>query len=183
MSNLTIDCLDCDTLLYDGTNYICEQFNNTRLCIQFEWTKFNKYGIPKKDKYHATEDSRRLFEVPIPKNSKTYTKLKELDDKVKSLFSDKESVNILKELENYPPLIRLEIKKDTRCWKEYKKVIEIKWETSSELKEQIKFNNDIRFVVKLKTWEYLGKFGVSLLLRLFETKESLDEDDEEIGLD
>jgi hypothetical protein len=82
MSNLTIDGLVCDDIaLETGNNYLYNKNDNKHICIQFEFLKFNKYGIPQKDKFHQTEESRSVFQVPIPKDSKTYFKLNELDEK------------------------------------------------------------------------------------------------------
>jgi hypothetical protein len=185
MTNFVIDGLECDDIdLEAGTNYLYSKTSKRHMCIQFEFLKFNKYGIPQKDKFHTTEESRRVFEIPIPKDSKTYLKLKELDEKMKILLpSGGEYTRILKEPENHPPLIKLKIKKDSKFWKDYKNGVEIKWDNSGNLREQIKFYSDLRFVVRPKWWEYLGKVGVSLVLRHLEVREPVEDDDGDVVMD
>ena len=127
-----------------------------------------------------TEESRMIFEVPILKDSKTYFKLKELDTKLKNILPTGVYTNILKEPENHPPLIKLKIKKDIKFWRDYKKQEEIKWDNVDDLRKLVKFNSEIRFVVKPKWWEYLGKVGVSFIIKHFETRESKNEDDTDV---
>jgi hypothetical protein len=171
----------CDDIaLETGNNYLYNKNDSKQICIQFEFLKFNKYGIPQKDKFHQTEESRRVFQVPIPKDSKTYFKLKELDEKLKSLLPSGEYINILKEPENHPPVIKLKIKSDSKFWKDYKNGDAIIWDNSFSLREQIKFNSNIRFVVRPKWWEYLGKVGVSLILRHMETRDEEPENEDDI---
>ena len=86
----------------------------------------------------------------------------------------------MKEPENHPPLIKLKIKKDSKFWRDYKKQEEIKWDNVDDLRKYVKFNSEIRFVVKPKWWEYLGKVGVSFIIKHFETRESKNEDDTDV---
>ena len=102
------------------------------------------------------------FEVPILKDSKTYFKLKELDTMLTSLLPSGIYTHLLKEPENHPPLIKLKIKNDNKCWKDYKKQEAIEWDNMDDLKKPVKLNADIRFVVKPKWCDYLGKVGVHL---------------------
>jgi len=179
MSNFIIDCLDCDDIvLRDGYKELYKQ--DQHVCLQFNWLKFDKYGIPPKNKYHTTEESRMIFDVPILKDSKTYFKLKELDTMLKKILPTGIYTNILKEPENHPPLIKLKIKKDSKFWKDYKKQEAIEWNNVDDLRKLVKFNSEIRFVVKPKWWEYLGKVGVSFNIKHFETRESKSEDDTDV---
>ena len=73
-------------------------------------------------------------------------------------------------------MIKLKIKKDNKFWKDYKKQEAIEWDNMDDLKKLVKFNSDIRSVVKPKWWEYWGKVGVSFVLRHMETRESTSED-------
>ena len=101
-----------------------------------------------------TEESRMIFEVPILNDSKTEFKFKELDPMLKSHLPSGIYTNILKEPENHPPLIKFKIKKDNKFWKDYKRQEAIEWNTVDDLKKLVKFNSDIRSVVKPKWWEY-----------------------------
>ena len=49
-----------------------------------------------------------------------------------------------------------------------------------DLKKLVKLNSEIRFVVKPKWWEYLGKVGVSFIIKHSETRESKSEDDSDV---
>jgi isopenicillin N synthase-like dioxygenase len=185
MTNFTTESLECDDIdLEAGTNHLYSKKQKRHMCVQFGFLKFTKYGIPQKDKFHASEESRRVFEIPIPKDSKTYLKLKELDERLKVLLpSGGEYTRILKEPENHPPLIKLKIKKDSKFWKDYAKGVEIKWDNSGNFRDQIKFHSDLRFVVKPKWWEYLGKVGVSLVLRHLEVREPVEGEDGDVVMD
>ena len=43
-------------------------YETTNFMIQTDWFKLTHYGIPKSDKYHTTEESRRYFQIPLNDN-------------------------------------------------------------------------------------------------------------------
>lgn len=184
MVNYTIKHLNSDDItLRPDDHFLYNKEDEKHICIQFEFLKYNRYGLPKKDKYHQTEDSRKYFQVPIKKDSKTYFKLRELDNKMRSLLTDGEYINNLKEPEKYPPSIKLKIKPNSKFWRNYKTGEEIQWTTIDDLKDKIKFNSNIRFVCKPKWYKYLNKTGISLDLRHLEAVEDKEEDSDIVMLD
>jgi len=42
-------------------DHLLINYKNERLNIQTNWIKLNYYGVPKSDKYHTTEESRRYI--------------------------------------------------------------------------------------------------------------------------
>ena len=92
-------------------NQLLINYKNERLNIQTNWITLSHYGVPKCDKFHTTEESRRYLQIPL--NDESFTKfIKSLDnsssDNFKNQFLDVKQQNfnyipILKEgKENYP---------------------------------------------------------------------------------
>ena len=46
-------------------NHLLLNYNNERLNIQTNWITLSHYGVPKADKYHITEESRRYLQIPL----------------------------------------------------------------------------------------------------------------------
>ena len=46
-------------------NNLLINYKNDRLNIQTDWILLSHYGVPKSDKYHTTEESRRYIQIPL----------------------------------------------------------------------------------------------------------------------
>ena len=54
-------------------NHLLISYKNDRLNIQTNWITLSHYGVPKSDKYHTTEESRRYIQIPS-NNDDNFTK-------------------------------------------------------------------------------------------------------------
>ena len=45
--------------------HLLVNYENKRLLIQTPWMTLSHYGIPKCDKFHTTEESRRYLQIPL----------------------------------------------------------------------------------------------------------------------
>ena len=94
-------------------------YETTNFMIQTDWFKLTHYGIPKGDKYHTTEESRRYFQIPLEDNDfKSF--IDNLDkhfssDNFRSTYLNEKQrsfnyIPILKEgKNNYPPSMKFKI--------------------------------------------------------------------------
>ena len=99
--------------------HLLVKYNDQPCFIQTNWMKLDHYGVPNKDKYHPTEESRRYVKVPLPLSDPDFTKfILKLDtyfssDKFKSKCltqkqSDFSYIPIYKQGgENYNPYIKI----------------------------------------------------------------------------
>ena len=169
MTVTKIEDLDCDSFTIDSNNHLITKDGGETINLQFDWLLFNKYGIPKKDTFHLTEESRMLFECPVTKDTPTYKKLKEFNQKIAELLGGCYA-SMLKEPNIHPPLLKLKIKQDSKFWDDYARKSSIVWGCADDLRKAIRFNSEVRFVVKPKAWHYLGKVGCSLVLKHMEIR-------------
>ena len=45
--------------------HLLVNYENKRFLIQTDWMTLTHYGIPKNDKFHPTEESRRYLQIPL----------------------------------------------------------------------------------------------------------------------
>ena len=100
-------------------NHLLVNYKNERLNIQTNWITLSHFGVPKSDKFHTTEESRRCLQIPLHDDS--FTKfIQSLDnhfasDNFKKQFLDEKQqkfnyIPILKEgKENYPASVNLKL--------------------------------------------------------------------------
>ena len=100
-------------------NHLLVNYKNERLNIQTNWITLSHYGVPKSDKFHTTEESRRYLQIPLHDDS--FTKfIQSLDnhftsDNFKKQFLDEKQhkfnyIPILKEAKaNYPASMKFKI--------------------------------------------------------------------------
>lgn len=89
------------------------KYDNKPLFIQTIWLQLSQYGVPKEDKYHTTEESRRYIQLPLAIDDNFTNFIKSLDEYFSSdkfrlqYLTDKQSFNytpIFKQgSEKYPP--------------------------------------------------------------------------------
>ena len=46
-------------------NQLLINYEDQRLNIQTNWLNLTHYGVPKADKFHTTEESRRYLQIPL----------------------------------------------------------------------------------------------------------------------
>ena len=77
-------------------NHLLINDKEQRLNIQTNWITLSHYGVPKSDKYHTTEESRRYIQIPLIDD--TFTKfIQSLDnhfssDNLKKQFLDEKLI-------------------------------------------------------------------------------------------
>ena len=177
---IKIEDFDCDDLVIDSNSNLTTKAGEA-VYLQFDWLLYNKYGVPKKDTFHLTEESRMLFECPLLKESTAYNKMKEFNQKLEAMMGGN-FVSCLKEPNIHPPLLRLKIKRETKFWLDYAAKKAIEWQCVDDLRNSNKFNSELRFVVKPRAWHYLGKVGCNLVLVHMETRRAEQASDEDVEI-
>lgn len=46
-------------------NHLLVNYENRRFIVQTDWMTLSHYGVPKCDKFHTTEESRRYLQIPL----------------------------------------------------------------------------------------------------------------------
>ena len=152
LENLDLSCvtLSGDYLLY----------NNEPFQLKTNFQSIKPYGLPKKNEYHKTDESRMYYQVPITDDN-IINIIKELGNKFPS------SLNILKEgKESFPPSIKIKFNKDTIFSLTNEKINEItvvEYDNIDDLDKKMKFYYDFRFLFSVRPWKYMGKSGFTLL--------------------
>jgi len=87
-------------------NHLLINYKNDRLNIQTNWLTLSHYGVPKSDKYHTTEESRRYIQIPLFPDDTFYKFIQSLDihfssHNFKKQFLDEKQHNF-----NYIPILK-----------------------------------------------------------------------------
>ena len=61
-------------------NHLLLNYNNERINIQTDWITLNYYGVPKSDRFHTTEESRRYIQIPLFPDDSFYKFIQSLDN-------------------------------------------------------------------------------------------------------
>jgi len=108
MGVLKLETLDPSLVTITG-DYIL--YNNEPLHLQTNFQSIRPYGLPKKNEYHKTDESRMYYQVPITDNE-IQTIITDLDKLCSSNLQA--YVNMLKEGKNgNPPSIKIEFTEET----------------------------------------------------------------------
>ena len=108
MGLLKLEALEPSRVTITG-DYIL--YNNEPLPLQTNFQSIRPYGLPKKNEYHKTDESRMYYQVPITKNE-IQTIITDLDKLCSSNLQA--YVNMLKEGKNgNPPSIKIEFTEET----------------------------------------------------------------------
>ena len=97
MGVLKLETLEPSRVTITGNDILC---NNEPLHLQTNFQSIRPYGLPKKNEYHKTDESRMYYQVPITDNE-IQTILTDLDILCSSNLQA--YVNMLKEGKNGPP--------------------------------------------------------------------------------
>ena len=108
MGVLKLETLEPSRVTFTG-DYIL--YNNEPLTLQTTFQSIRPYGLPKKNEYHKTDESRMYYQVPIT------------DNEIRAIIADLDKlcssnlqayVNMLKEGKNgNPPSIKNKFTKET----------------------------------------------------------------------
>ena len=154
-------------------------YETNNFMIQTDWFKLTHYGIPKSDKYHTTEESRRYFQIPLNDNdfkmfinnldkhfSSDNFRNKYLNEKQRS-FS---YIPILKEgKNNYPPSMKFKINvyedkiSSEILHKTNDGIIKCDLENMEDFKKCIPYMSEYKLIFKInKIWFMSKKYGVQI---------------------
>jgi len=161
MGVLKLATLDPSLVTITG-DYIL--YNNEPLHLQSNFQSIRPYGLPKKNEYHKTDESRMYYQVPITDNE-VQTIIKDLDKLCSSKLQA--YVNMLKEGKNgNPPSIKIKFTKETFFTLVDEKTNELtvlEYDNIDDLDKKMRFYYDFRFLISIRLWRYMGKSGVTLL--------------------
>ena len=163
-------------------NHLLISYKNERLNIQTNWITLSHYGVPKSDKYHTTEESRRYIQIPLIDD--TFTKfIQSLDnhfssDNFKKQFLDEKQQNfnyipILKEGKaDYPASMKIKIDfyNDKYLSEVYHKTddkgnVKCDLNTMNDIKRCIPYKSEIKLIFRInKLWFMSKNYGVQLKL-------------------
>ena len=82
-------------------NQLLINYKNERLNIQTNWTTLLHYGVPKSDKFHTTEESRRYLQIPLIPDDKFTKFIQSLDIHFSSDHFKKEFLDNKQQKFNY----------------------------------------------------------------------------------
>ena len=91
---MVVKFMDVDTEKITANEYkkhLLIKYEDKPSFIQSNWDKLTHYGVPKNDKFHTTEESRRFIQIPLVENEPFSNFIKYLDeyfssDKFKSKY-------------------------------------------------------------------------------------------------
>ena len=86
-------------------NQLLINYQEQRLNIQTNWITLSHYGVPKSDKFHTTEESRRYLQIPL-NNDDNFTKFIQSLDNFSSDNFKKEFLDNKQQKFNYIPIFK-----------------------------------------------------------------------------
>ena len=163
-------------------DHLLINYRNERLNIQTDWILLNNYGIPKADKYHTTEESRRYLQIPLFPDDTFYKFIQSLDNHFssdcfkKQFLQEKQQnfnyISIIKEGKNdYPPFMKIKIdfyndKYLSEIYhKDDKDNIKCDLNCMNDIKRCIPYKSDIKIIFRInKLWFMSKNYGVQIKL-------------------
>ena len=159
------------------------KYDDQPLYIQTDWKQLTHYGVPKEDKYHTTEESRRYIQIPLVENDNFTNFIKQLDeyfssDKFKTKYlTDKQQnftyIPIYKEgNDKYCPSMKFKVIVDDKnnvvseFFHDTKNgVVKQHVDCMDNIKQVFPYMSEYRFVFKVqKLWFMSKNYGVKLQL-------------------
>ena len=159
------------------------KYNDQPLYVQTDWKQLTHYGVPKEDKYHTTEESRRYIQIPLTENDSFTNFIKQLDeyfssDKFKTKYlTDKQQnftyIPIYKEgNDKYGPSMKFKIVVDDKnnVVSEFfhntnDGVVKQHVGSMDNIKQVFPYMSEYRLVFKVqKLWFMSKNYGVKLQL-------------------
>jgi hypothetical protein len=159
------------------------RYEDQPLFIQSDWLQLTNYGVPKNDKFHTTEESRRYIQIPLVDNHSFTNFIKQLDeyfssDKFRTKYltekqQDMTYIPIYKEgNEKYQPSMKFKIIVDEKdnvvseFFHNTKDGIVKQYVGSMDnIKEVFSYMSEFRLMFKVqKIWFMSRNYGVKLQL-------------------
>ena len=179
---MTLKFSDVELDKITGSKYkdhLLVNYENKRLNIQTNWMTLSQYGIPKCDKYHTTEESRRYLQIPLKDDSFT-TFVHSLDEHFSSETFRKQYLNerqqsfsyipIFKEGKNdYPPSMKFKIHVvddiilTEITHKTMEGIKECNLQNMDDVKRAIPYMSEYKLIFKVnRIWFMSKNYGVQL---------------------
>ena len=86
-------------------NQLLISYKEQRLNIQTNWINLTHYGVPKSDKFHTTEESRRYLQIPLILDGFTQF-IQSLDNHFASDNFKKQFLDVKQHNFNYIPILK-----------------------------------------------------------------------------
>ena len=175
-SNVKID--DITAKLFN--KHLLISYEKQNLMVQSEWMTLTHGGVPKSDKYHTTEESRRYMQIPLNDDDfKNF--INNLDiyfgsDSFKNSYLNEQQnkfnyIPIIKPGKNdYPASMKIKVNYYERILTEVyhqneKETNECNINTIDDLKKSIPYMSEYRIIFKInKLWFMSKNYGVQLKL-------------------
>ena len=175
-SNVKID--DITAKLFN--KHLLISYEKQNLMVQSEWMTLTHGGVPKSDKYHTTEESRRYMQIPLNDDDfKNF--INNLDiyfgsDSFKNSYLNEQQnkfnyIPIIKPGKNdYPASMKIKVNYYERILTEVyhqneKETNECNINTIDDLKKSIPYMSEYRIIFKInKIWFMSKNYGVQLKL-------------------
>ena len=175
-SNVKID--DITAKLFN--KHLLISYEKQNLMVQSEWMTLTHGGVPKSDKYHTTEESRRYMQIPLNDDDfKNF--INNLDiyfgsDSFKNSYLNEQQnkfnyIPIIKPGKNdYPTSMKIKVNYYERILTEVfhqneKEKNECNINTIDDLKKSIPYMSEYRIIFKInKIWFMSKNYGVQLKL-------------------
>ena len=162
-------------------NHLLINYKNDRLNIQTDWILLSHFGIPKADRYHTTEESRRYIQIPLINDDNFYKFIQSLDnyfssDNFKKQFLEEKQQNfdyipiIIEGRGDYPKSMKIKIDfyNDKYLSEVYHKTddkgnVKCDLNTMNDIKRCIPYKSEIKIIFRInKLWFMSKNYGVQL---------------------
>ena len=157
-------------------------YEGQRLNIQTKWLNLTHYGVPKADKFHTTEESRRYLQVPLIEGDDFTQFIQSLDNHFNSANFRKQFLDVKQQNFNYIPILKegkgdyptsLKFKIDFYndefisevYHKEEENNIRCELNDMDDVKQCIPYKSEIKVIFKInKIWFMSKNYGCQLKL-------------------
>ena len=93
-------------LINYGDDVDIHGYHYTRINIETNWINLNHYGIPKSDKFHTTEESRRYLQIPLIEGDSFTQFIQSLDKHFNSANFRQRFLDVKQQTFNYIPILK-----------------------------------------------------------------------------
>jgi hypothetical protein len=162
-------------------DHLLINYRNERLNIQTNWITLSHYGVPKSDKYHTTEESRRYLQIPLFPDDNFTKFIQSLDNHFSSDNFKKQFLEEKQQIFNYIPIlkegkadypasmkIKIDFYNDKYLSEVYHKTddkgnVKCDLNTMNDIKRCIPYKSEIKIIFRInKLWFMSENYGVQL---------------------
>lgn len=183
--NVTVNDITCKSY----KEHLLINYNDTSLRVQSKWMTLDTFGVPRADKYHLTDESRKYLQIPLNGQDLEFENfVKKLDDYFNSfLFRQKyldekqqhfTYVHILKTSQNdkYPSSVKLKLdvsKTEVLKMNDTEKFDIVNVKTIDDFKQNIPYKCEYRMIFQpSKIWFMSKNYGVKINLIKIQVKQN-----------